>query len=370
MELITRGGGGSQTQAAVMAGLKWLAKHQLQDGNWGAYMPGLPCKDASCGNFTAPTSVGCTGLALLTFLGSGFAPGCKQVYDNISFGQVVTNGLAWLMRQQTESGAFGNDSVSMYEQALGMMALVEASAMCHRPAYSNAARHAVRFVLEAQNPYSGWRYRRRSGDSDISVTGWCVMALKSAALANFKVGKTTFDWAKSFLDSVTEKTEYGKIRIGYIKEGGMVRRCTPNGANAIGLLLKLYVEDSPGTGEMNSLADALLTDLPDASERTRQEGSIDYYYWYYGTLGLFLYDGPDSGRPGRYWKEWNTRMIEVLTSTQRKKDAGCCYGSWEPIDRWSSSGGRVYATALNTLSLEVYYRYPSVFTGIEKKKKK
>ena len=33
-------------------------------------------------------------------------------------------------------------------------------------------------------------------------------------------------------------------------------------------------------------------------------------------------------------------------------------GSWHPKnDRWASSGGRVYTTALGALCLEVYYRY-------------
>lgn len=369
MRLVTRGGGSARTQAAVMAGLKWLAKHQLPEGNWGDYGPNMPCKDASCGTFVSSAHIGCTGLALLAFLGSGFVPGCKQTYEDISFGKVVANGLAWLMKQQTESGAFGSDSVSMYEQAIGTMALVEASAMCRRPVYSNAAARALRFLLEAQNPYAAWRYSRRSGDNDISVTGWCVMALRSAMLADFNVGKTTFEWAKSFVDSVTEKHAYGKIRIGYTRTKRGIEYVTPNGANAIGLLMKLYLEDSPATGEMNSLADALLTDLPDASRRAYQEGRIDYCYWYYATLGLFLYDGPDSGRPGKYWKEWNSRLIEVLTTSQNKKDEGCCYGSWDPIDRWSDAGGRVYSTALNTLTLEVYYRYPTVFTGAIKKKK-
>ena len=30
------------------------------------------------------------------------------------------------------------------------------------------------------------------------------------------------------------------------------------------------------------------------------------------------------------------------------------------MDRWSSEGGRVYATAMAALTLEVYYRYPRV----------
>jgi hypothetical protein len=33
-------------------------------------------------------------------------------------------------------------------------------------------------------------------------------------------------------------------------------------------------------------------------------------------------------------------------------------GSWDPDDsRWGRYGGRIYTTALATLTLEVYYRY-------------
>ena len=31
-------------------------------------------------------------------------------------------------------------------------------------------------------------------------------------------------------------------------------------------------------------------------------------------------------------------------------------GSWDPIGEWCVAGGRVYATAINALTLEVYYR--------------
>jgi hypothetical protein len=40
-----------------------------------------------------------------------------------------------------------------------------------------------------------------------------------------------------------------------------------------------------------------------------------------------------------------------------QRDEGAATGSWDPLDRWSLTGGRVYQTAICTLSLEVYYRY-------------
>ena len=36
-------------------------------------------------------------------------------------------------------------------------------------------------------------------------------------------------------------------------------------------------------------------------------------------------------------------------------------GSWNPVGPWGEDGGRVYSTAMMTMCLDVYYRYPRVF---------
>jgi len=60
-------------------------------------------------------------------------------------------------------------------------------------------------------------------------------------------------------------------------------------------------------------------------------------------------------------------MIDCLTGLQRLEDRDACvYGSWDPIDAWGTAGGRVYATAINALTLEVYYRYEFLGTGSDK----
>ena len=48
---------------------------------------------------------------------------------------------------------------------------------------------------------------------------------------------------------------------------------------------------------------------------------------------------------------------------QHTRSSGCADGSWDSDDRWGFEGGRVYAVALNALSLEIYYRYANVFGG-------
>ena len=49
---------------------------------------------------------------------------------------------------------------------------------------------------------------------------------------------------------------------------------------------------------------ALLTnDLP-----ARKPGQVDFYYWYYGTLALFQFDGPG----GPAWRKWDEACLFTL----------------------------------------------------------
>ena len=69
----------------------------------------------------------------------------------------------------------------------------------------------------------------------------------------------------------------------------------------------------------------------------------------------------------RHWKSWNTRLKKTLLQNQRKggpmdgsaKDVD---GSWDCKMGWAPTGGRVYTTAINALSLEIYYRYLPMYT--------
>ena len=45
---------------------------------------------------------------------------------------------------------------------------------------------------------------------------------------------------------------------------------------------------------------------------------------------------------------------------EAQRDDGDEKGSWDPIGPWGFAGGRVYSTALMTLTLEVYFRYSQV----------
>ena len=54
---------------------------------------------------------------------------------------------------------------------------------------------------------------------------------------------------------------------------------------------------------------------------------------------------------GRLWSTWNPALQKTLLAGQLKDT--CERGAWEPVNNY----GRVYSTALGTLSLESYYRF-------------
>ena len=59
---------------------------------------------------------------------------------------------------------------------------------------------------------------------------------------------------------------------------------------------------------------------------------------------------------GDAWTRWNAQVRDQIIRRQRLK--GHAAGSWDPDEsQYGTHGGRIYCTALATLSLEVYYRY-------------
>ena len=51
-------------------------------------------------------------------------------------------------------------------------------------------------------------------------------------------------------------------------------------------------------------------------------------------------------------------MLGALTPHQKGAGDGCQAGSWDAsVERWGFVGGRVYATAINALTLEPCRRY-------------
>ncbi|MBI5360089.1 MAG: terpene cyclase/mutase family protein [Planctomycetes bacterium] len=360
----------------VMNALKWLARHQSPDGSWDSDGFNNMCKGAPCAGEGYPENdIGVTGLALLAFLGCGFTHFSKDEFDGISFGKVIRNGLKYLADHQDKDGCFGPQAGKfMYNHCIAALAMAEAYGMTESKLIKEQAQAGLDFISKAQNSYRAWRYQVRPGDNDTSVTGWAVMALKSGKMAGLAIPQSSMDGAFAWIQEVTDTNYYS---VGYTGKGTgkvYVKDMNENWAGhealtAVGMMCRIFTNYNKKDPALEGGAKLLGNDLPVYNTAKQTEKPVDYYYWYYGTMALFQFDGPSAKdeKGGKYWREWNPAMQKAIGGSQKTQADGCEFGSWDSdVDRWGFEGGRVYATAINALTMEIYYRYPNAFTGGER----
>jgi hypothetical protein len=371
-------GEGQKRDSVVNAGLLWLAKHQNPDGSWGAALFQNRCSNHGSpvcqGTGQKDFDLGLTGLALLAFTGANYSPGSISKYDTfdgIKFGDVVRKAALFLKSIQKPNGMYGDGSMLkfMYNQAICAYAMSDLYCVVKDKrdlsfnSYKDTAFKGAQFIIDAQNEGKAWRYKPKDGDSDLSVSGWCMMALKTAEEAGLlTVPQKVWDGMKAHLDDVTDLA-YGGV--GYRERGNVAilstekvkwdtgELYTPPSLTAIGVMCRIFMGQSRKDAIVSNSAQMLVEDAHLPKWAPDSYGKVDYYYWFYGTYALNQFDG---GRKGSCWPKWEKEMLPVIIKSQKTKKDGCANGSWDPIDRWSSEGGRVYSTAISVLTLEVYYR--------------
>ena len=400
-----RFGGTQQSESAVELSLRWLAANQSQNGRWDA-------EDFGAGqvNFDAngvdrefagkEADTGLTALVMLSFLGAGYT------HEEGRYAIEVDRALDWLITQQAADGNLcGNAEkfARMYCHAMATYCLAEAwgmqnevvlgsivdpevlrfamdngelaaahlssaatsqtlisvmalngtgrSMLASQIAYSirrvddlrlrDALAKAVAFTISQQDPKGGgWRYKPWQ-EGDVSMLGWQLMSLKSAEIAGVMIPETVRTRMKSFVETVRQGKSGGLF--GYRRNkvaGGLNSEPVSPTMTAEALFCQQmlgYPRDSAASTE--SIA-YLMRNPPRLSD-------MNFYYWYYGTLAMYQH----GGKP---WQDWNSIVRDMLVEQQVQ--TGPMAGTWDPNDEWGRYGGRLYSTALATLTLEVYYR--------------
>lgn len=337
-------GGTRASERAVGAALNWLARHQTTHGRWSLDFH-HQCKSAPCsGSSAIKGDAAATAMALLPFLGAGQTHKSRGPYQ-----ATVAKGLAWLVSHQRADGDLSEVAYQpMYAHGLATIVLCEAYAITKDEHIGAAARRAVLFIEQAQDEASGgWRYRPKQF-GDTSVTGWQIMALKSAQLAGIPVSTLVLERAKKWLAMVAA----GRYSGLYCYQPS--READPT-MTAVGMLCRQYMDLDPHEPSILEGKACLLQNPPDSTWRR------DCYYWYYATLAMHNFADED-------WDTWNRKMRRVLIESQEK--AACAEGSWDPDrpipDVWGQKGGRLMTTSFNALILEVYYRYLPLFRAADR----
>ncbi len=416
-----RFGGSPATESAVEAALQWLKRHQEKGGYWDA------AKWRTSGFFrrnrksTRPamdrTNVAMTGMALLAFLGAGYTSKAGKHMVTVKGAQ---DWLLQVLDDRAKSGQkYGSFADCNYTQGMAALAIAEAYGMTKTDELRKAAQAAIEVIIASQGPYEAWDYRSKKGKAgrnDTSVSGWNLMALKSAKIAGLKVEGSAFQGCMSWLDAATDPATGKCSYSGYKNKGSgrFSRKVRPGSGSeamwAAGMLMRQFMgarQDDPiiqkaaeTIGQNQPTWETIMTPARTIPARTypartypartipartingktypamkipartvpartvpartiparNTSRKINFYYWYYATLCMFQMGGNS-------WKTWNKNIKSALINNQRKggpldgtlKDVD---GSWDPTAGGHvSSGGRVFSTALGALTLEVYYRY-------------
>lgn len=328
-------GGTPECENAVVSALSWLQSQQTANGSWSANKH--------------PAAM--TGLALLCYLGHCETPASPD------YGDTVSRGITYLVDLGMRNGGKLSENPSdkhwPYEHAIATYALAEASLLTSRshdeiPNLGEVTRQAGQYIIDHQHRKSGgWDYQYdltggRGGD--LSVTAWHVQALKACSHTSipFKGLKEAMRKATQYVESLGNDSG----AFGYTSRNTRADYATLTGAGALCLQVS-------GTGSKSQLRKA--------AKYIREHSLFDYHDTHSDLYGHYYEAQVMMNQGGNDWKWYNDLFRDQLVLTQLPN------GSW-PVPG-SNAGGKiravaaqytsneVYRVCLNTLMLEVYYRY-------------
>ena len=313
-------GGSRETEAAVDKGLKWLAAAQHEEGYWSISDHG-----GKKGH-----DMGATGFALLAFLGRG-----ETHTGDSQYAETVRKALDWMIKNQKPLGDLRTRGGNMYDHSIGTLALAEAYGVTKDQDWLyEPAQAAVDFLVDSQNEKTGgWRYSPGQ-EADLSVSGWGIMALKSAELSGVIVPFTAYEGVHKLLNSVSTG-----------KNGGMYAYTPGSGARGAAMAATGYF-----CSQLMGLSPNTLRSFETSDYMRKQGVNVgDLYYAYYGTLAA--YQGQ-----GEAWQEWKKKLHSEFVRTQQPD------GSWNPTGGGhGNSMGKVVTSAIIALSLQAHYRYTPLY---------
>ena len=326
---------------AVDRGLVFLASQQQPDGSF----PTLP--------YAQP---GVTSLCVLAFMAHGHTPGSGP------YGERLERAVKFIAECQKPNGLImlvGSEEPEInrnlphdvgvagtYDHAISSLTLSELYGM--NPSKTNAASPKVinksllvsldmqKWAKKNSADKGGWRYIVEYGrsDSDLSVTGWHLMFLRSARNAGFHVPDTAISDAIAYIRR-TYSERYGNFN--YTTSRGDIRSRGMAGAG----ILALGHAGFHNSAEAKQAADALLSYSFDVYNDNNPFPKRDRYHY---SLFMCCQGMYQMGSP--YWEQFFPRTLRPVLAHQNTD------GSWdaETFQR-DRRFGTSYTTALVILAL-------------------
>lgn len=289
-----------------------------------------------------------TALSSLALAAIGNLPG-----DPTPNGAALRKAVAFLLNpdRQDAEGYFGaRDFSRMYGHGITTLALCEllgsGADSAQDRALRSACEKAVSLILRSQavakrkGHEGGWRYTPQATDSDLSISIWQLMALRSAKNAGLQVSSEAIDAAVDFICNLhLQAPPLSSSPTGFRYNA----TSSPVWSTCAEGLLALQVCGRYEAPEVLSTADWLLKSPPDAS---KAKGIWFYYGTYYYAQGMY--------QRGGIHAEESFRSVHAALLPLQKPD-----GSWKSVSDMEKD--RVYCTAMAVLSLSVKYHYLPIY---------
>jgi hypothetical protein len=307
---------------SVDKALTYLATQQAENGSFP-------------GQYGQTTAV--AALAGMAFLSKGYTPGLGPFGENInrSIDFVLSNEQ---IRDGKPSGYLLHSAQGkMYAHCISTLFLSEVSGMLdpeRQARVDDVLPRSLSLILTAQRVpkdarfAGGWRYEPQSRDADLSLTGWAIMALRSARLNGAPIPNEAISDAVEFVVRCQPAGAAGERGFSYQPSQGGKPAMT--GVGILCLMLCGHQDDKM----LPKAGDFLLE-----SNLNRTWGGSHFFY------GIYYCSQASFQLGGKYWDTWAAGMYENALQHQQQS------GSW----------GDPYKTTMTVLALTVSYRQLPVY---------
>jgi len=307
-------GDAKATAEAIDAGIGWLVRHQDEAGGWSAtqFQRHDPKTDVCTGTGKPDQDLLVTAWATSALLARGNTERAGE------HSEALLKALRWLETQMQVDGFVGAPEAgnAVVAHALSCLVMAAVKSSSNQPLPQQSLERLVALRL----PSGTWPAQPGETKGDAMATYWASLACS--------IG-TALGGGRMDLEPTLSAMERGDLAMP---------------SPALEATLRIYAQRGPKTdARLVELRDSLGKQVPRWRDGPDATG-MDFLDWHCGTFAMI-------GAGDAAWVKWCQSLREALVVHQRTDGAHA--GSWDPVDRNGKQGGRVYATAVNVLSLSL-----------------
>lgn len=305
---------------AELGALDWLSQAQAPNGSWTGEDWGAESQ----------YTIGLSGLSLLAFASADQSTHKASKENHLT---TVKKASEYILSTQNKDGSFGPAiNNRLYNQGIATVALFKVNEVFPGIIPVEALKKSIAYISSCQNSKGGWGYFNENETPNTSISIWQIHSLILAKQNGFSGLEDSIKTNLTWLQKMADKNGV----IGYRKPSDF-----PYGQNALTAMsgiFWLYEEElSDNTLEFKIKFQEDLEKIALAPDK-----NLNYYQFYFLTSSL-------KKLKEKHQFELAQKVEDVLVAKQIKN--GQMHGSWEPNDCWGPTGGRIYSTAMATISL-------------------